>query len=125
MQRVHVTDAEWKLMELLWEESPRTITQMTAAMQDKTGWTKGTVIKLLSRLQARGAVDRQEGGRGKGYFPLVSRETVALQETENFLAKVFRGDVSLLVNAMADSRSLTREQIQELYEILRRAEENS
>ena len=33
----NLTDAEWKLMHRLWEQSPQTITQLTAALSAETG----------------------------------------------------------------------------------------
>ena len=32
----NLTDAEWKLMHRLWEQSPQTITQLTAALSAET-----------------------------------------------------------------------------------------
>ena len=52
----NLTDAEWKLMHRLWETAPQTITQLTAALREETGWEKHTVITMLSRLEAKGAV---------------------------------------------------------------------
>ena len=46
----NLTDAEWKLMHRLWEQSPQTITQLTAALSTETGWEKHTVITMLTRL---------------------------------------------------------------------------
>lgn len=49
----NLTDAEWKLMHRLWEQSPQTITQLTAALSAETGWEKHTVITMLIRLEAK------------------------------------------------------------------------
>ena len=59
----NLTDAEWKLMHRLWEQSPQTITQLTAALSAETGWEKHTVITMLTRLEAKGAVRHEEGAR--------------------------------------------------------------
>ena len=58
----NLTDAEWKLMHRLWEQSPQTITQLTAALSAETGWEKHTVITMLIRLEAKGAVRHEAGG---------------------------------------------------------------
>ena len=52
---ISLSDSEWKLMNRLWEQ-PRTIMELTAALKDETGWGKNTVITMLSRLEAKGAV---------------------------------------------------------------------
>ena len=68
---INLSDSEWKLMNHLWAKSPRTITELTAAVREETGWSKNTVITMLSRLEAKGAVAHEEGGRAKRYTPLL------------------------------------------------------
>ena len=50
--QVSLSDSEWKLMNRLWEQSPRTIMELTAAVKEDTGWSKNTVITMLARLEA-------------------------------------------------------------------------
>ena len=112
--QVNLSDSEWKLMNRLWEQSPRTI------MED-TGWSKNTVITMLARLEAKGAVRHEEGGRAKRYFPAVDREDAAAAETESFLSRVYGGSLGLMMSAMVESRQLTEADIAELSAILERA----
>lgn len=119
--KVNLSDAEWKLMNLLWEQSPRTIMELTAAAREDTGWSKNTVITMLSRLEAKGAVRHEEGGRAKLYFPVVSQTEAAREETKNFLDKVYGGSLGLMMSAMVDSRALSEADIAELSAILDKA----
>lgn len=119
--QVNLSDSEWKLMNRLWDQSPRTIMELTAALHPETGWSKNTVITMLSRLEAKGAVRYEEGSRAKRYFPAVAREDVALAETESFLSKVYGGSFGLMMSAMVESRRLTEADIAELSAILDKA----
>ena len=65
----NLTDAEWKLMHRLWEQSPQTITQLTAALSAETGWEKHTVITMLTRLEAKDAVRHEAGGAPSSSIP--------------------------------------------------------
>ena len=121
MQTVNLSDNEWKLMNLLWADAPRTITELVYQLKEDTGWSKHTVISMLSRLEAKGAVTHDEGGRAKRYAPLLRREDAARAETENFLSKVYGGSLGLMMSAMAQSKVLTEEDIAELSAILERA----
>lgn len=123
-KKVSISDGEWKLMKQLWEDAPRTIMQLTRHLSEETGWSKNTVITMLNRLEAKGAVYYEAGERARQYFPAISRDEAALEETRGFLDRVYAGSVSLMVNAMASSKELTRKDIEELYEILRKAEED-
>lgn len=115
---INLSDSEWKLMNHLWEQSPRTITELTAELKPETGWSKNTVITMLARLEAKGAVRHQEGLRAKRYFPAVEREAAALAETESFLSKVYGGSLGLMVSNLVECRGLTESDIAELSAIL-------
>lgn len=119
--KINLSDSEWKLMNHLWAASPQTITELTAGMSGETGWTKNTIITMLSRLEHKGAVAHKDGGRAKQYFPLIPREDAALAETKDFLGKVYGGKLGLMMHAMVESNSLTQEDIAELSAILERA----
>lgn len=119
---VRLSEAEWKVMDVLWEEAPQTIMQLTRHFQETTGWTKHTVMTFLKRMEEKGAIYHQEGERAKQYYPKIDRQEAALQETEEFLDKVFGGRMGLMLITMMERKALSGEEISELYEILRRAE---
>ena len=118
---VELSAGEWKLMNQLWQNAPRTITQLVADLADETGWSKHTVITMLNRLEAKGAVRHEEGGRAKEYYPAVEKAGVALRETESLLDRIYGGSLGLMMSAMVESRQLTEADIAELSAILERA----
>lgn len=123
MEKITLSDGEWKLMDLLWQEPPKTITQLTKDMESRTGWGRNVIITMLKRLEAKGAVRHEEGERAKQFYPAVTRQGAALEETKGFLNRVYQGSLSLMVNAMVNSRELSAQDIDDLKAILRKAEE--
>ena len=119
--KTELSDGEWTLMKALWEDAPMTITQLTAAMKDSTGWSKHTIISMLSRMEAKGAVKYQSNGRAKLYSPVLEREDAVKRETSHFMDKVFDGRLGVMLNAMMDSRPMTRADLDELSAILEKA----
>ena len=122
---IKLSEAEWKVISALWEEAPQTIMQLTHCLQDTTGWTKHTVMTFLRRMEEKGAVHYEEGGKAKQYYPDIRQEDAVLQETEDFLEKVFQGRLGLMLNTMVEQKALSKEEIAELYEILQKAEEGA
>ena len=110
--KIDLSNSEWKLMNRLWQNAPMTITELTAALREDTGWSKNTVITMLSRLEGKNAVRHEEGRRAKLYFPAGVRE-------ETFLDKV--GGLGLLMSAMVEKNALTEHDIAELSAILEKA----
>ena len=53
-KHIVLSDGEWKLMKLLWENYPMTLGDMVEAMQDDTAWSKGTIFTMLRRMNTKG-----------------------------------------------------------------------
>ena len=123
--KIKLSEAEWKVMKLLWEESPKTMMQITNLLKETTGWTKHTVMTFLKRMEEKKAIHYEEGGRAKLYYPDIKKEEVVLQETEEFLHKVFDGRMGLMLNTMGEKKVLSKSEIDELYDILKKAEEET
>ena len=122
---VSLSDGEWKIMNWLWESEGRTITELTAVLQEETAWDKHIVITMLNRMEKKGAVAHRQAGRAKVFYPIVPRSEVSMQETRGFLQKVYRGSLGMMVNAMVEDRALSGEEIQELYDILEQAKQKN
>lgn len=120
-----LSDGEWKIIQLLWKESPQTIIQLTKALDEETGWTKHTVISYLKRMEEKGAVRYQTEGRTKQFYPLIEERDAELQETQYFLDKVFGGRLGLLLHTMVQQQSFSEDEIEELQKILDQAKQKS
>ena len=116
--------SEWQIMECLWEK-PHTLMELVAVLEKSVGWSKSTVATMVRRMEEKGIISHTEQGRTKVFSPALSREDVAARETNNLLRRAYNGSIGMLVNAMAQRNDLTKEDIEELYEILRKAEEES
>lgn len=123
MANVHLTASEWSVLDCLWEESPQSVMQLVAKLGEKVGWAKSTTITTLRRMEEKQLVCCNIVGKGKSYTPAVNKKEAAISETHSFLGRVYRGSVSLMMSAMAERQELTRDEIAELREILRKAEE--
>ena len=121
-KHIALTEAEWTVMECLWEKSPRTGRETVAWLDQKMGWTRSTVLTMLRRLEAKGAVAGDTEGELKTFRPLIAREDVAVRETENLLERAYKGSLSLLVSSLTRKQSLPQNEIDELYAILREME---
>ena len=118
------TPTEWKLMECLWEKCSVTGREAVDDLHDRAGWSRSTTLTMLRRMAEKGVIACTDGGDGvKTYAPLVSRQLAVQRETHDFLSRVYHGSVSQMVSAVTEKQSLTQQEIEELYAILRRAEE--
>ena len=120
---IQLTDAEWKIMEVLWDSAPRTMAEITKTLEPDTGWTRHTVITLLKRMQEKGSVEVDESGSVKRYYPRVTREQASHEQTQKLLSRVFSGKASLLLHNLIDSGEMTVDEMQDLLDMLRKGED--
>ena len=123
MADLHLSDGEWKLMKVLWQQSPRTLGALVAALAPTTGWSKATVFMMLKRLIAKGAVSLDENGKYQQYSAAVAYAEVEPEETASFLTKVYGGSVGLMVSNLVGRGALSEQEIRELKAILDAAEQ--
>lgn len=116
--------SEWLVMEQLWQK-PHTLMELVAALSESVGWSKSTVATMVRRMEEKGIIAYVEQGRTKIFHPAVSRETVTARETGSLLQRAYHGSVGMLVSAMAQRNALSKADIDELYAILKKAEEDA
>ena len=114
-----LSPSEWRVMECLWS-GPKTLMELVRALKDSAGWAKSTVTTM-----EKGLVDHETSGRTKIFRAALAREDAAAAETDSLLERAFHGSVGLLVSSLVERSSLTRADIDELYAILDKAEEES
>lgn len=123
MKQVHLTGGEWHVMACLWEESPQMLMQLVDKLSARVGWAKSTTITTLRRMEEKQLVCVTRTDKGKSYTSNVAQEDAVHSETRSFLDRVYHGSVGLMISAMAQRQELSSEELAELREILRKAEE--
>ena len=66
-----LSDGEWKLMELLWEESPVNSTRLVERCRERLTWSKSTTYTVLRRLCRKGAAVNE----GASFMPKIMKMT--------------------------------------------------
>ena len=119
---ISITPNEWHIMELLWQ-SPLTLMELVRQLGQTEGWAKSTVATMVRRMESKGLIRYKENGRTKTFCAAVEKEEVIATETSSLLHRAYYGSIGLLVSTMAKRNDLTRADIDELYAILQKAEE--
>lgn len=124
MQQIILTPVEWNIMESLWEEAPKIGREIVQDVKESAGYSRSTTLTMLTRMTGKGYLECLEDEKGiKTYRPLIDRQKAMQQETDHFLNRVYHGSLSLLVSTFTEKQKLSKEEIDNLYEILRKAEE--
>ena len=115
---IQISEAESRVMQVLWESSPRSADDVIAALAD-TGWAEATIKTLLNRLLNKGAVEAGKDGRRYLYSPLIQRDAWMLEESSSLLERLFDGKVAPLVAHFSQHRKLSKSDVAELRQLLK------
>ena len=118
-ENINLTEAEWTVMECLWEKSPLSGREVTELLEKSAGWNRSTTNTLLYRLEAKGAISTVTKGRSKFFSAVLRREDAALRETEDFLDRVYHGSLSMMVSSLTQKQALPKSEIDKLYAMLK------
>lgn len=113
-----ISDAEWEVMNLVWDTPPVTANDLIEVLCPRSGWHPKTVKTMLNRLVKKGALGYKEEGNRYLYYPNVSREACVRQESHSFLKRVFGGAASPLLVHFVQNTPLSSAEIEELKRLL-------
>lgn len=109
-----ISEAESRVMEVLWKQAPRGSEELATALHADTAWHENTVRTLLNRLVRKGAVRAERDGRRYLYAPVLTREQWQASESRSLLDRVFGGRVAPLLVHFSRSEQLSAKDVAEL-----------
>ena len=98
-----LTDAEARVMTVLWRRHPATVGDIVDGLKKKPGATYSTVQTILRILEAKGYVAHDKVTRAFVYRPLVDERQARRRALRHLASRLFNGSPSLLVlNVLED-----------------------
>jgi BlaI family transcriptional regulator, penicillinase repressor len=118
MNMPRISEAEWEVMNVLWEEAPLAANQVVERLASRKGWTARTVKTFLNRLVKKGALAYLVEGNRYLYKPNISREESVRKESRSFVERMFAGQVASMLVHFVNSAKLKPEDIERLRQAL-------
>lgn len=113
-----ISDAEWIVMKVLWEEAPLTATKIIEALSSNKEWSPKTIHSLISRLVKKGALGVNKEMPQYEFYPLVDKRDCILEETRSFIQKVYDGSLHLMLANFIKDEKISEEELEELQRLL-------
>ena len=110
----HLTDAELRLMEVLWEKGQGTVADVAAALPKSLNLHYSTVLTTLRILETKGYLRHTQEGRAFIYEPVVGRDEARESAVEHLVGKFFQGSPELLVLNLMDTADIRPEDLKRL-----------
>lgn len=118
-----LTEAELRLMNVLWERGPSTVAAVADALK-KPKLAYNSVLTTLRILERKGYVSRSREGRAHVYAAAVEQNDARRQALDHLLERFFQNSPELLVQNLIEEEDWDAEDLAELSRGLRDIEGN-
>ena len=115
-----ISEAEWEVMNVLWQSSPLTASDVVNEVGSLMQWHPKTVKTLLARLVRKGALRYKQEGNRYLYTPVHPRERHVEAESRSFIERVFGGSATPALVHFVEAMELSDDDLDELRQILER-----
>jgi BlaI family transcriptional regulator, penicillinase repressor len=119
---VELSDAEWLIMNLIWDRQPLMAQEIIAELKDPCGWSPATIRTMLHRLIKKNALDYQPEGNRYLYRAAVRRADCIRRAAKSFLDRVFDGEAAPLLAHFVRTAKFTPAELAELKKLLHEKE---
>jgi predicted transcriptional regulator len=117
-----LTEAELRLMKILWARGESTVNDIAAALPEKDAIAYNSVLTTIRILEQKGYVQHRKEGRAFYYIPLVAEEEAGSSEVRLLLSRFFGNNREKLLLSLLGDNEVTPEELQRLREAIQQAE---
>jgi predicted transcriptional regulator len=116
-----LTDAEARIMAVLWRRDSVTVADVVAALRAKHAVSYSTVQTILRILETKGYVAHEKVGRAFCYKPRVDEGQARRRALRHLVARLFNGSPSLLVLNVLEDEKIDAEELQRVKKLIAEA----
>jgi BlaI family penicillinase repressor len=109
-----LTEAEWQIMNALWQEWPATTRQIADKLPNDVNWAYTTIKTMLTRLTDKHVVTESKKGSVGVYTPVLSREDARRSALKSLANQAFDGSAKSLVMHLLEQDDPDSDELNEI-----------
>src|SRR5215471_796984 len=116
----NLTDAELRLMDVVWEKGEATVSEVAEALPHELGLAYNTVLTTLRILEEKGFLRHTKAKEGRAfvYRAVVDREQASRTAVRHLVSRFFRNSPELLVLNLLEDEELSRKELRRIHALL-------
>ena len=123
-QSITLTEAELRLMKILWQRGESVVSDLVAAMPEGETLAYNSVLTTVRILEQKGYVDHRQEGRAFVYRPCVAEHEASRSEVKHVLSRFFGNSRERLLLTLLGDEEISQEELQRLKEAIQIAGED-
>jgi BlaI family transcriptional regulator, penicillinase repressor len=116
-----LTEAELRLMNVLWEKGSATVQQVLDALVEDPPLAYNSVLTTIRVLERKGYVRHVKDGRAHVFAPVVGRDEASRFEVKHLVNRFFKNSHELLVLNLIEDESIDNEELKRIRELLKQS----
>src|SRR5579875_1874210 len=120
-----LTEAELRLMRLLWRKGESSVSDLVAAMPDDQPLAYNSVLTTVRILETKGYVEHRQEGRAFVYKPCVAEHEASRSEVRHLMSRFFGNSRERLLLALLGDDEVSASELERLKQAIAEAEESA
>lgn len=121
---ITLTEAELRLMKILWQRGESAVTDLVAAMPEGETLAYNSVLTTVRILEQKGYVDHRQDGRAFVYRPCVQEHEASRSEVRHMLNRFFGNSRERLLLSLLGDEEISPAELQRLKDAIQNAAED-
>ena len=117
-KKYELTEAEWSIMEIVWDKGYCTAPDVQESLKKRTGWAYSTVKTMMDRMATKGLLETERIRKMILFRPGIKRIQAQRAELTRTVKRAFQGAFSPMVEFLLDDNTFSAEEIERLKELL-------
>lgn len=121
-QSATLTEAELRIMDVLWQKGPATVQQVLDWLAEKPVLAYNSVLTTIRILEKKGYVEHEKDGRAHIYTPIIDRKEATRTEIRHLAGRFFKNSEELLMLSLLEDSGIDAAELKRLREMLERSD---
>ncbi len=117
-QSATLTEAELRLMNVLWDKGACTVQHVLDALTGETSLAYNSVLTTIRILEKKGYVQHMKDGRAHVYSPVIERAEARRSEVQHLVQRLFKNSHELLLLNLLEDQSIDAAELKRLRQML-------
>jgi predicted transcriptional regulator len=117
-QSATLTEAELRIMQVLWDRGSATVQQVLEALPRKKPLAYNSVLTIVRILEKKGYVRHVKDGRAHIFTALLNQKDATRSEIRHLISRFFQDSRELLVLNLLEDEGLDAQEIERLRQML-------
>jgi BlaI family transcriptional regulator, penicillinase repressor len=116
--KIDISEGEWFILKILWNQAPMTAPDVTEALQSTKGWAYTTVRTMMDRMLVKGLLKSEKVRHVDLFRPTITRKQAQKAELLDTMKRAFNNALTPMMQCLLETRELSVEELGDLEAIL-------